>query len=217
MTTRAIVFFDVDGTLVPSMSSSSFLARRLGHQRQLDDAEERYAAGELTNEAVSLIDAAGWRGADPGTIDGWLDDLPVIAGIGRVVDWCRGHRVEPVLASLAWQPVSASLARRHGFTADGGPRVGHSGRAYDGTVAEHFDEYDKRDRALRLAARRGVPLDRCCAIGDGRSDVPLFDALPTSLALNAGDSARAAATAAIDTQDLGDLLPWLAAWERTLA
>lgn len=124
MTLRGIVFFDIDGTLVPSMSSGSFFAARLGHQRALDHAERRYAAGELTNEEVSVVDARGWRGVSTQTVDQWLDDLPLIDSINEVVLWCRGHQVEPVLASLAWQPVSLSIARRYGFTANGGPRVG---------------------------------------------------------------------------------------------
>jgi phosphoserine phosphatase len=214
MTTRGIAFFDIDGTLVPSMSSGSFLARRLGHQQELDDAENRYARGELTNEEVSVVDAAAWRGVDVRTVAGWLEDLPLIAGIDTVVSWCHERHIEPVLASLAWQPVSRSIAERSGLTANGGPRVAVSGTVYDGTVAEHFDEYDKRDRALRLARTRGVPLARCCAIGDSRSDIPLFAALPTSLALNASASARTAATSAIDTEDLGDIVPWLDEWER---
>jgi phosphoserine phosphatase len=216
MTLRGSVFFDIDGTLIPSTSSGSFLAARFGHQQKLDDAEQRYAAGELANEHVSVIDAEGWRGVDATTVDRWLDDLPLIDGIEEVVAWCLSHSVEPVLASLAWQPVSNSIARRYGFTANGGPRVGVSGRTYDGTVAEHFDEYDKRDRALALAAERGLPAQRCCAIGDSRSDIPLFDALPTSLALNAGAAAREAATAAIDTQDLADIVPWLRQWDHGL-
>ncbi|TPG05203.1 HAD family hydrolase [Curtobacterium flaccumfaciens] len=216
MSTRGIAFFDIDGTLVPSMSSSSFLAEHFGHQHALDAAEQRYAAGELTNEEVSVIDAEGWRGTETRTVAEWLEGLPLIAGIDAVVAWCVDHDVEPVLASLAWQPVGEAIARRHGFTANGGPRVHVVGTVYDGTVAEHFNEYDKRDRALQLAAERGVPIDHCCAIGDSRSDVPLFEALPTSLALNAGSMARAAASAAVDTKDLRDVIPWLETWKRTL-
>ncbi|WP_328812463.1 HAD family hydrolase [Rhodococcus sp. NBC_00297] len=213
MTLRGIAFFDIDGTLVPSMSSGSFLAARLGHQQALDDAELRYAAGELTNQEVSVIDAEGWRGVSVESVDQWLEALPLINGIDDVTAWCRSHRIEPVLASLAWQPVSSSIARRFGFTANGGPRVGVSGSSFDGTVAEHFDEYDKRDRAVDLAGERGVPLRHCCAIGDSRSDIPLFEVVPTSLALNAGDAAREAATTAIVTEDLIDVLPWLQEWE----
>lgn len=207
------MFFDIDGTLVPTTSSGSFLAARLGHHEELDDAERRYAAGELTNAEVSVIDARGWRGVDISTVDRWLDDLPLINGIGEVASWCRSHRIEPVLASLAWQPVSRSISRRYGFTVNGGPRVGVSGFVYNGTVAEHFDEYDKRDRALALAVERHVRAQQCCAIGDSRSDVPLFEVLPTSLALNAGPDAQEAASDGMDTQDLTEVIPWLQEWE----
>ncbi len=210
------MFFDIDGTLVPSMSSGSFLAAHMGHQHELDDAERRYAVGELTNEQVSVIDARGWRGVDTSTVDRWLDDLPVIDGVDDVTSWCRSRRIEPVLASLAWQPVSSAIARRYGFTTNGGPQVGISESVYDGTVAEHFDEFDKRDRAVALAGERGIPLHRCCAIGDSRSDIPLFEVLPESLALNANTAAREAATAALDTRDLTALLPWLQQWEQHL-
>ncbi|MFJ3385962.1 MULTISPECIES: HAD family hydrolase [unclassified Curtobacterium] len=216
MSTRGIVFFDIDGTLVPSMSSSSFLAKRFGHALALDAAEQRYAEGELTNEEVSVIDAEGWRGTPTRTVAAWLEELPLMAGVDAVVGWCVEHGVEPVLASLAWQPVAEAIAKRHGFTANGGPRIYVVGTDYGGTVAEHFNEHDKRDRALQLAAARGVPIEHCCAIGDSRSDIPLFDALPASLALNAGAMARAAASAAVDTEDLRDIIPWLETWKAAL-
>jgi phosphoserine phosphatase len=111
MSTRGTVFLDIDGTLVPSMSSSSFLAKRFGHALVLDAAEQRYAEGELTNEEVSVIDAEGWRGTPTRTVAAWLEELPLTAGVDAVVGWC----VEPVLASLAWQPVAEAIAKRHGF------------------------------------------------------------------------------------------------------
>lgn len=215
MPIRGLAFFDIDGTLVASMSSSGFLASRLGHLRELDQAEEQYAAGKLTNEQVSVIDGRGWRGSSIKAIDDLLCDLPMIAGIDVVVSWCRSNQIEPVLASLAWQPVSDSIARHHGFTPNGGPRVRLSNSIYDGMVAEHFNEYDKRDRAIALAIDRDVRLERCCAIGDSRSDVPLFNALSASLALNANATAQEAATAAISTQDLGEIVPWLEKWARS--
>ncbi|MGU3409754.1 HAD family hydrolase [Microbacterium sp. M1A1_1b] len=166
MTIRGIVFFDIDGTLVTSMSSSSFLARRFDHERDLDDAEAAYASGELSNQQVSAIDARGWSGHRVSEVEGWLAELPVIEGTDTVVSWCRENAIEPVLASLAWQPVSESIAGRFGFTPNGGPRVHVRSGTYDGTVAEHFDEDDKRDRSLALAAARGLTAASCCAIGD---------------------------------------------------
>ncbi|MEK6342751.1 MAG: hypothetical protein V4737_02765 [Curtobacterium sp.] len=73
---------------------------------------------------MSIVDAAGWRGTPTSTVDAWLDDLPVIDGTAEVVAWCRAHDIEPVLASLAWQPVSAAIGRRYGLSPNGGPRPG---------------------------------------------------------------------------------------------
>ncbi len=167
---RGIVFFDVDGTLVSTGSSSSHLAARLGHREALDEAERQYADGTLTNRQVSEIDAAGWRGASTTAVERWLEDLPVLAGVELVVAWCRTHQILPVLASLAWQPVTVSLERRFGFVANGGPRVGVTGQTHDGTVAEHFDEFDKRDagasvRAGCRRADRAVLCDRGQPVG----------------------------------------------------
>jgi phosphoserine phosphatase len=212
-----IVFFDIDGTLVPAGSSSSYLAGHLGHQPELDAAEDRYARGELSNRQVSEIDAAGWAGARVADVDLLLRDLPLIPGIDDVLNWCRARNLRPALASLAWQPVSSALAEQHGFMVTGGPRVGVTEGVYDGTVAEHFDEYDKRDRALGLARRLGVPISRCAAVGDSRSDIPLFEAVTASLALNAGAAARAAATHSIDATDLREILPWLESWHSSMA
>ena len=39
-----LVFFDIDGTLVPGTSSGAFLAERLGHGLALGAAEGAYAA-----------------------------------------------------------------------------------------------------------------------------------------------------------------------------
>lgn len=215
--TVGIVFFDVDGTLVSPGSSSRFLAARFGHQDALDDAEARYADGDLTNQQVSQVDALGWRGTSAATVDRWLDALPVLPGSAAVVAWCRDHDVEPVLASLAWQPVTRSLARRFGFVANGGPRVGEHGGVHDGTVVEHFDEFDKRDRALALARDLDVPVERCSAVGDSRSDIPLFEVLPSALALNASPAARAAASDAMNADDLSSIIPWLDRWLRSFA
>jgi phosphoserine phosphatase len=206
-----IVFFDIDGTLVPGTSSGQFLAARLGNA-ELPAAEARYAKGIATNREVEAIDAAAWEGVTVRQIHDWLLDLPVIAGIEAVVGWCARKQLLPVLATLAWQPVSESLSSRFGFRAIGGPRVQSEAGVYTGQVAEHFDEYGKRDRALALAATLQLPSSRCVAVGDSRSDHPLFEAVGFSVALNADSRTQRAASASLDTDDLRDVLPILQRW-----
>ncbi|MFJ8996048.1 HAD family hydrolase [Streptomyces sp. NPDC102279] len=203
------VFFDVDGTLVPGTSSSVFLAGFLGHRDGLVKAEDSYASGELDNRHVSELDAKGWAGVPEEQVARRLDDLPLVSGITETVSWCRRNGLVPVLATLAWSPVGSHLTDRFGFHAFCGPRLETAGNRFTGRVARHFDEYDKRDFALAQARELGLAPRSCGAVGDSRSDLPLFASVGVSVAFNASAGARAAATVTVDDDDLRGALPAL--------
>lgn len=203
------VFFDVDGTLVPGTSSSAFLAGFLGHRDELTEAEDAYARGVLDNRQVSELDAAGWAGVPVERVAGRLGGLPLVAGIAETVAWCRRNALVPFLATLAWSPVGSHLSERFGFHAFCGPRPETAGGRFTGRVARHLDEYGKRDFALAQARGLGLAPGSCGAVGDSRSDLPLFASVGLSVAFNAGADARAAATVAVDGEDLREVIPAL--------
>ncbi|GII51930.1 phosphoserine phosphatase SerB [Planotetraspora thailandica] len=203
------MFFDVDGTLVPGTSSSVFLAGFLGHRDELAEAEDAYASGTLDNRQVSELDAAGWAGVSEGQVTGWLGGLPLVSGITETVAWCRRSGLVPVLATLAWFPVGGYLTERFGFHSFSGPRLEIADGRFTGRVACHFDEYDKRDFALTQARELGLAPHSCGAVGDSRSDLPLFASVGLSVAFNASAGARAVATASVDDDDLRSVLPVL--------
>ena len=203
------VFFDVDGTLVPGTTSTVFLAGFLGHREELAEAEDAYSAGVLDNRHVSELDAAGWAGASEERVRGWLDGLPLVPGIAETVAWCWSNGLVPVLATLAWTTVGSYLADRFGFHSFSGPRLETAGGRFTGRVARHFDEYDKRDFALAEARELGLGPRFCGAVGDSRSDLPLFAAVRLSVAFNATAGAKSAATVTVDGHDLQGVLPAL--------
>jgi phosphoserine phosphatase len=209
---RGAIFFDVDGTLVPETSSSQHMASFLGHLPALLGAEDAYAAGTLTNQQVSVLDARGWAGRRPSELGNWLDELPLVNGITEVVAWCREQQLVPLLATLAWEPVGLYLCERFGFDGACGPSLEVFEGRYTGEVAAHFDEYIKRDYALAAAARLGLEPRSCAAIGDSRSDVPLFECVGLAVAYNATAAARAIAHVSVEGEDLRDALPHLTAW-----
>lgn len=78
-----------------------------------------------------------------------------------------------------------------------------------GQVARHFSEFDNCDFVPRWCEERATSLDEVVAVGDSRSDLPLFSVVGRSVALNATPDARAAADEALDTEDLRDVLPFV--------
>jgi phosphoserine phosphatase len=209
---RGVVFFDVDGTLVPRTSTCQHLARHLGHLAEIAAAEAAYAAGTMTNREASVIDAIAWRGHTEAEITAWLHDLPLIDGIAETLVWCRAHNLRPYLATLAWEPVGRYLARRFGFAGSSGPSLVVLDGRYTGEVKRHFDEYDKATVATATAAAAGLLMPACAAIGDSRSDLPLFAAVGLAIAFNASPAARAAATHTVDGTDLTAVVPYLRNW-----
>lgn len=212
---RGALFFDVDGTLVPQASSGQHLADLLGHGEVVREAEARYAAGTVSNQDVSVVDARGWAMRTPAEIRGYLGSLPLVDGIADTVSWCRRHGLTPVLTTLAWEPVGTYLCERFGFDRACGPSLEVIDGRYSGEVAKHFDETDKRDFAVSVAAELGVKLARCAAIGDSRSDLPLFAEVGMAVAFNATPAACAAAHKTAEGTDLRVILPLVAAWLHT--
>jgi len=209
---RAVLFVDVDGTLVPETSSAIFLAARLGHAEQVAEAEAAWDAGLVTARHVEELAARGWAGTTEAQVSDWLAELPLVRGISDVVRWCRDHDVVPALATLAWRPVGTYLCEAFGFDDCCGPTLEVRDGVFTGVALGSCDEYGKRDFAKALAKQQGLSLDRCAAIGDSRSDLPLFGQVGLAIAFNADRDTRAHAHVQIDSIDLADAIPPLERW-----
>lgn len=204
---RAIASFDLDGTLVRGMSTGQYLADRLGHGEILRNLESQYDQGCLPAQAVADAEAAFYAGRSLEGTCKLLADLPTIGGITEVVLELQRHNVVSILNTLAWSFIAADFRLRFGFYASSGVEMLCDGQGvFAGRVNRHFDEHDKVAFVSDLARSMGVPASRIVAIGDARSDIPLFGTVGFSIALNATPEARAAATAVVDTEWLPDVL-----------
>jgi phosphoserine phosphatase len=188
------VAFDLDGTLLRGTTVSLLTADRAGHRAEMEELERRYAAGEIGNDVVA---ATSWGWLDE-TVLGAVDDGPWIGGIGESVDALHHADVVVLVATITWRAAAERVAARFGF--DGAC----------GTTPERVcDAHGKAAFVEHECARRGIALERVAAVGDSRSDLPLFARVGLSIALNADEQARAAADVVLDSDDLRDVLPLL--------
>ncbi|WP_199238283.1 HAD family hydrolase [Kribbella steppae] len=209
---KAVAFFDVDGTLVPGISSAVHLAGHLGRADAVAEAEAAWDAGLVSARYVEELDARGWAGTSETQIREWLGVLPLVDGIAEVVEWCVDHDVIPALATLAWHPVGVYLCETFGFVDTCGPRLEVRDGIYTGIPLSSYDSEAKRDFAVRFAKERGLTLDRCVAVGDSLSDLPLFAEVGLAVAFNATERARALADVEVTGRDLRAVLPSLENW-----
>ena len=206
-----VVCFDLDGTVVPSTTVTVHLARWLDHESIAVDLERRYDCGELTNVEVAEAVARYYAGRSLDEVWHELRSVEVIEGLDELLDAVRGQGMTPLIATVAAKFAAEFFADRYGFAAASGceMRIDERGRL-TGEIAQHFEAEAKVDFVREWCAREGIGLDRCIAVGDGGSDLPLFDAVGFSIALNATPSARAAADVSVDTSDARDLIAVIA-------
>lgn len=199
--------FDLDGTLVRHVSTGQHIAAHLGHGDAMAEVEKAYAAGTFTNVDVAAMDGRHYRGLTRANIASMLDDIPVIGDIAETVGWLKERGIPSVICTLAWRFVGEIFADRYGFIGSSGPtlRVGTGGE-FTGDVESDFTEEDKPEFVGSLCSARGISMSEVFHVGDSRSDVPLFNAVGYSVALNATREAVDSARVALETDSLLDVL-----------
>lgn len=202
----AVVAFDMDGTLIRGTTACLHLAGWIGHTEVIGDLERRYIAGEIDNAAVADGDAIHYAGLTIEDIAVRMGSVPCIDGIEQGIRLLDERGVVPVIATVSWDFAARCLADRYGFAAVSGVQMEQRGGRLTGRVAAHFERADKVAFVREVCARHGVTMDSVVAIGDGHSDLPLFEAAGFSVALNASEAARRAATVAVDSDTLLDAL-----------
>jgi phosphoserine phosphatase len=183
------------------------LADKLGHHDYLKDLEAQYTRGEIPNAQVA--DALGpyYAGVSIDAIEAHLTDVPIIKGVPSAVATLADKGIESLICTVTWRFVAQMLAKRYGFVdATGCEMLVDEKGLLTGHVSKQFDEFDKLAFVNRYCAERQIPLSQVFAVGDSRSDLPLFGAVGFSVALNATEAAKAAASIAIESDDLSDVL-----------
>jgi phosphoserine phosphatase len=206
-----VVVFDLDGTLLRGTTVSLYLAERMGHGAELAALERRFLAGEIPNSVVADASAAWFEGHRTDAIHTWLAEGPWIDGMPKTFEALAGAGARLLLGTITWRFAARMLQDRYGFEDVSGTEMGERAGVLDGRVSRHFDLHDKARWVEDWCGATGIDLSDVAAVGDSRSDVPLFGRVGFSIALNATEVARAAADAELDADDLRDVLPLLLA------
>lgn len=138
-----------------------------------------------------------------------LAAAPWIRGIDETIRALVEDGVHVLLATITWRYAAEYLQDRYGFAAVSGTELAIDQGVVAGTVTRYFDEHDKLRFVETWCATRDIPLADVAAVGDSRSDLPLFARAGRSVALNATPEARTAATHVVDAEDLRAVLPLL--------
>ena len=199
-----LVMFDLDGTLMPGTSTTLYLAEKLGHGDRVAHLERDYRTGKIDNTTVAIETGALFEGVSLTDIEALFRKAPRIANIKETVARLRQQDCVVVLGSITWSFFVSLFAREYGFDDYCGTSMECRNGKLTGRVVDICTEHDKLSFFLAWRDQLGIPHDHTIAIGDSRSDHPVFEQAGLAIALNADAATRqlAAIAAVHETEPL---------------
>jgi len=200
-----VIAFDLDGTLIRESTVCLHMAPWTGHD-DMPRLERAYAEGTMTNTEVAAADARFYKNRTREEATAHFSSITLIDGVPETLRWLRQQGFLPIIATITCRYAAEFLQAHYGFDAASGCVLEEIDGVFTGEMATPFDERDKADFVTEFARAHGVDPARVITVGDGHSDLPMFEFAGLSIALNAND-AREVADAVVDTDDLRDIIP----------
>lgn len=176
--------FDMDGTLLHGTSAAVEVARACGTETELRDLERAFGSGEIGTKAFAATLHAMWSDLTEEHVDLAFSGAPFLDGIAEVCADIRERGERSIVVTMSPDFFARRLL----------------GFGFDDVAASRFPPLPftrpldpdailvPRDKVRIVEKSReaaGIPLQRCVAYGDSRSDAPLFGHVAHSVAVNA--------------------------------
>jgi phosphoserine phosphatase len=198
-TMTALHVFDMDGTLL-SGSACVELSRTVLDRDQVMEWESAWERGELSNDEYYRRCQPHWARLSEEDIDSVFASSPWINGIETVLrDIDRRGEVSAVISMSPSFFVERLCGVGLHCAFGAGVRLREPEAPVDVLVAE-----DKVTIVDRLLVDLGLTPEDCVAYGDSSSDVPLFEKLPNTVAVNASQRVRELARTTYQGGKLGE-------------
>ena len=182
-----LVSFDFDHTLTKGVTAAEHLADFLGVRSQVDEFEQLFRSGEMTTSEFTDATAHLLAGQRVDEITDHLEAIPMVSGVSKLVSWLRRQNIRVVLNTIGYRDVIVPLASELGFHDVSGVELEHDNFEFSGRVNSYFPLENKIAFAQRQVHAAGGQLKDVIAVGDGLSDIPLFNAVGASIAFNADE------------------------------
>lgn len=197
-----IISFDFDLTLSRGVTAIEHFAGRHGQSDYICEMERRFRTEGLTTRAFSDLTAHLFAGMTLAQLEHTMSDIPLLDDVEDVFAFLRARGHSIIINSVGYSVLIPSCLQKFGADGVSGAELHAESGVLSGRVARYADESAKIEFAAAHARALGCRLENVLAVGDSRSDIPLFKAVGGSVALNGDQGARETATHSLSTDSL---------------
>ncbi len=206
-----LVFFDMDGVLLDTVSSWKYIHERFGTTNERSIMP--YLRGDIDYLEFIRRDVSLWRingeAVSKKTIENILYSIPFIPGVQQTISYLKTHGVQTAIISAGLDILAEKVAHDVGidYTYANEVKVGADGRL-TGEGVLHVELMQKDKNVRELVKKLHLPLDSCAAVGNSCFDIPMLEVCGLAIAFNPEDACIINyADVVVTEKDLRKLIP----------
>lgn len=200
-----LVSFDMDGTLTIKTTCLQYYVMKLGIEEKAKELENLYKNHEVDDYQIADRYAEILKGTTRKQFDEWTEEIPRMGNIKEAVNKLKDLGFIVGITSVGPTFASEYFSNKFGFDFVSGSEHEFIDRVHSGKMIHTLSGKDKVTILEKLSKEKGIEMNEIIAVGDSRSDVPIFEKVGYRIALNADENLKSVTDLFLQTSDLLDV------------
>ena len=202
-----LICFDLDDTLIRGVHSVMLPCILNGKEKEHAVIQEKEISGLLDYRSADYLRAELLLGLEGSKISRcFLDIAKPLKNISEVVKILHEHNIKCIIITVGPKQVAKACSDLWGFDGFYGSNYEVVDGKFTGKILEYIKSENKVDCLKDFCLKNNIKAEECIAIGDGSTDIPVFEYCKASIAINSSEKVKKKATYSIDTDDLLDII-----------
>ena len=202
--------FDLDDTLIREIHSVMLPCILNGKEREHSFIQEQEDQGVLNYISADYLRAELLLGLEEREIaQSFLKIAKPLKNIKSVVEALHKKNIKCIVITVGPKQVAKVVCDIWGFDDYYGSDYEVIDGIFTGKILNYIGAEQKIECLQDFCENNSIKPDECIAVGDGSTDIPIFEYCEKSIAINSSPKVQKSAMYAVDTDDLTDILKYI--------